>query len=115
MNKRFLRVDTCRFSRIGKNRRKLQKWRRARGKSNKIRLHRAGYPCAPNMGFKTKKSEAGKVEGFVPKLVHNLEELHSIGKNEAAILARIGARKKLELIKEAEKAKIKILNLGGRK
>lgn len=115
MIKRFLRSDTSRFSRLGKNRRKLQKWRRGRGKSNKIRLNRAGHPSVPKVGFKTRKSEAGKVKGMIPKLVHNLQELNALGKNEAAIIARIGARKKLELIKEADKAKIKILNLGGKK
>jgi len=115
MAPRFLRSDTCRFSRLGKNRRKLQKWRRCRGKSNKIRLNRAGCSSAPKVGFKTDKSEAGKVGGLIPRLVHNLQELNALGKNEAAILARIGARKKLELIKEAEKAKIKVLNIGGKK
>jgi large subunit ribosomal protein L32e len=112
---KFLRVDTCRFSRLGKNRRKLQKWRRARGKSNKLRLGRAGYPVVPKVGFKTSKKEAGLVQGLIPKLVHNLRELESLGKNEGAILARIGAKKKLELIKKADEMKIKILNLGVKK
>lgn len=115
MNKRFLRTDTQRFSRLGKNRRKLQKWRSVRGKSNKMRLGRAGYPSVPKVGFKSAKSESGKVKGMIPKLVHNLNELQSLGKNEAAILARVGARKKLEIIKKAEELKIKILNLGGKK
>jgi large subunit ribosomal protein L32e len=115
MKHKFLRVDTNRFSRIGKNRRKLQKWRRARGKSNKLRLGRAGYAATPKVGFKTARKEAGKVHGLIPRLVHNLSELSSLGKNDAAILARIGARKKLELIKKADELKIKILNLGGKK
>lgn len=114
MNRRFIRPDTCRFSRMGKNRRKLQKWRRVRGKSNKIRLNRRGYSSAPKVGFKTEKSKAGKVNGLIPRLIHNIDELRALGKNEAAILARIGARKKLELIREAEKSKIRILNLGGK-
>lgn len=112
---KFIRPDTFRFSRLGKNRRKLQKWRRVRGKSNKLRLGRAGYPKVPSVGFKTPRKEAGKVQGLIPKLVHNLDELNSLTKNEAAILARIGARKKLELIKKADELKIKILNLGGKK
>jgi large subunit ribosomal protein L32e len=112
---KFLRVDTFRFSRLGKNRRKLQKWRRARGKSNKLRLGRAGYSQVPKVGFKTAKKDSGKVNGLVPRLIHNLKELQALGKNDAAILARIGARKKLELIKKADELKIKILNLGGKK
>ncbi len=115
MKHRFLRPDTKRFSRLGKNRRKLQKWRRVRGKSNKMRLNRAGHASVPKVGFKTMRSESGKVKGMIPKLVHNLQELNALGKDEAAIIARIGAKKKLEIVKEAEKAKIKILNLGGKK
>jgi large subunit ribosomal protein L32e len=115
MKHRFLRVDTQRFSRIGKNRRKLQKWRRPRGKSNKLRLGRAGYAATPKVGFKTARKDSGKVKGLMPKLVHNLNELNALTKNEAAILARVGARKKLELIKKADELKIKILNLGGKK
>ena len=112
---KFIRPDTFRFSRLGKNRRKLQKWRRVRGKSNKMRLGRAGYSVVPRVGFKTPKKEAGKIKGFMPKLVHNLSELQTLTKDEAAILARVGAKKKLELIKKADELKIKILNLGGKK
>jgi len=113
---KFLRVDTVRFLRLGKKRRKLQKWRRARGKSNKLRLGRAGYAKVPTVGFKSPRKISGKIEGLSPKLIHNMNELQSINnKNECIILARVGARKKLELIKKAEEMKIKILNLGGKK
>jgi len=115
MSRKFLRSDTCRFLRIGKKRRKLQKWRRARGKSNKIRLGRVGCPSMPKVGFKTPRKTAGKVQGLTPKLVHNVAELEKLTKNDIAILARIGARKKLELIKKADELKIKIMNLGGKK
>ncbi len=112
---KFLRADTCRFLRIGKKRRKIQKWRRPRGKSNKMRLGRAGYPAVPKVGFKTPKSEAHRVQGLIPKVVHNLKEIESLGKENAAILARVGAKKKLEMIKKAEELKIKIINLGRNK
>ena len=52
---------------------------------------------------------------MIPKLVHNLSELESLGKDNAAIIARIGARKKLEIIKKADELKIKVLNIGGKK
>ncbi len=115
MSKRFFRPESVRFLRLGKKKKKLRKWRRCRGKSNKIRLNRAGYPCAPKVGFKTARKEAGKVGGKTPKLVHNLRELEALGKNESAILARVGARKKLEMIKRADELKITITNLGGKR
>jgi large subunit ribosomal protein L32e len=115
MRRKFLRVDTVRFLRLGKRRRKLQKWRRARGKSNKLRLGRAGYSSVPKVGFKTPKKEAGRISGLIPQLVHNVRELESLGKNNIAILARVGARKKLEMIKKAEELKIQIVNMGKKK
>jgi large subunit ribosomal protein L32e len=115
MSRKFLRVETCRTLRLGKLRRKLQKWRRPRGKSNKIRLGRFGYPLSPKVGFKTPKAQAGRVQGLFPILVHNVTELQRLTKNQAAILARVGARNKLEMIKKADELKIKILNLGVKK
>lgn len=115
MQRKFLRSNTARFSRLGKGRRKLLKWRRARGKSNKIRLNRAGHPSAPKVGFRTSASESGRVKGLIPRLVHNVNEMESLGKDNIAILARVGARKKLDMIKKADELKIKIMNMGGRK
>ena len=112
---KFLRVDTNRFSRIGKNRRKLQKWRRARGKSNKLRLGRAGYSQVPRVGFRTSRNESGRIKGLIPKLVHNVNEISALTKDNGVIIARVGARNKLEIIKKADELKIKILNLGGKK
>lgn len=115
MSKKFLRSDTNRFSRLGKGRKKLWRWRRARGKSHKMRLGRAGYSSVPKVGFKTPKSEAGKINGMIPQLIHNLNELKSLEKNKIAILARVGAKKKLEIMKKADELGIKIINIGENK
>lgn len=109
---KFLRRDVSRYSKLGKGRRKKQKWRGAKGRDNKIRLNMAGYPSAPAVGYKSKKSESGKINGFVPVLVRNANDLNKVGKESAAIIsARIGAKKRLEIIKKADEMKIKILNL----
>lgn len=115
MTRQFLRVDTVKYSRLGKGRRKLRKWRRPRGKQNKVRLCRAGYPVMPSIGFKTPRNLSGKIEGLTPKLVHNINELASLAKNEIAIIARVGAKKKMEMLKKADELKIKILNIGKNK
>lgn len=114
MFKKFLRSDTTRLKRLGSHRRKLQRWRRPRGTHNKIRRKRFGYPGLPLVGRRTAKSEAYKIEGLNPILVHNLSELQNFDKNTGIIIARIGAKKKLELIKKAQELKIKIFNLGGK-
>jgi large subunit ribosomal protein L32e len=111
----FVKKEIYSFSRLGRTRKKLRKWRRPRGKSNKIRLGRSGNPVGVAVGFKTPRKELGRVMGLIPKLVHNIRELESLTKDNVAILARVGARKKLEIIKKADELKIKISNLGSKK
>ena len=115
MAKRFLRTDYMRLSKLGKNRKKLQVWRRARGMHSKIRRRRRGYPEMPLIGRRTPKKETNKVNGLTPVLVHNLNELGRTTKNNIIIIARIGAKRKIELIKKAKEMNLQILNLGGSK
>jgi len=116
MSKKFLRTDYWRMSRLGKRRRKLQVWRRARGNHSKLRRRRKGYPSIPAIGYKQARKESGKIHGHIPVLVSNLNDLRSIKSHNAAILSsRLGARKRIEIIKKAESMKIKILNLGDQK
>lgn len=112
---KFLRTDWTRFSRLGKGRKNKQKWRRARGKHSKIRRKRMGYPVMPTVGYKKPRSQSGLIHGLKPILVHNLAELKQADKNSIVILARIGAKKKLEMIKQAESMGIKILNMENKK
>jgi large subunit ribosomal protein L32e len=113
---RFLRSDWMRLSRLGKNRRKKQKWRRARGRHNKLRNKRFGYPVMPTVGYASPKSESGLIQGLKPVLVHNLAELSTLDKKKnIAILARVGAKKKLELMKKANESGIKIYNINKEK
>ena len=111
MPKKFLRRDISRFSKLGKKRKKLQIWRKPKGRDNKMRLKRKSYPSLVSIGYKTPKKDSGKVNGLLPVLIHNLKELEALGKDSAAVIAKIGAKKKLELIKKADELKIKILNV----
>jgi len=104
---KFLRQDHMRFSKLGKKRKKLQKWRKPKGRHSKMRQNRQGYPASPGVGYK-KSSPISQI------IVHNLKELEE-NKNTTVTLARVGARKKLELIKKAEEMKIKLTNLGAAK
>jgi len=112
---RFLRTDWMRFSRLGKKRRNKQKWRRARGKHSKIRRKRFGYPVMPTVGYQTARKERNKIQGLEPIHISNAKELSKAAKHNIIILGRIGAKKKLELIKKASEMNIKIQNFGGRK
>ena len=109
---KFLRQETHRHKRLGKNRKKLHRWRRPVGRHSKMRQQRKSYPRSPTIGFKKPGKHSGKIQGLIPILVYNTKDLSKIDKNSIAVIARIGAKKKLEIIKEAESKKIKILNIG---
>ena len=116
MSKKFIRTDSNRFSKLGKRRKKLQVWRRARGSHSKIRRKRRGYPVMPSIGYRTERKKSGLIKGLFPILVHSLAELLAVDKKSIAILSRrLGARKKLELIKQAQEKNIPVLNLAGDK
>jgi large subunit ribosomal protein L32e len=115
MSKEFKRQGSTRHSKIGLKRKKLQKWRRPKGRDSKMRLSRKGYSKSVSLGYKSPRKDSGKIENLTPILVHNVRELNSLDKNSIAILARVGAKKKLEIINEANQKKIRIFNLGGQK
>ena len=105
---KFIRTDYWRWSKLGKNRKKLQVWRRARGMHNKLRRRRKGYPAIPLIGYKGAKKDSGKVDGAYPKMVYNVNDLKKVGKHEIAIIASVGARKKVEIMKRAEEMKVRV-------
>lgn len=110
-NKTFVRQDSTRYSKLGKKRKTLQKWRKPKGRDSKMRLSRKSYPATVSVGYKTSRKESGKIDGKVPVLVYNIADLEKIGKDSVAIMAKVGAKKKLEMIKFAEDKKIKIANV----
>jgi large subunit ribosomal protein L32e len=110
-NKKFIRRSMKRFSKLGKNRKKLQKWNKPKGRDNKMRLKRKSYPATVSVGYGSSRKERGKIDGKIPMLIYNTKDLDKIKENNIAILAKIGAKKKLEIIKLAEEKKIRLLNI----
>ena len=116
MTTKFLRPDWMRHSRLGRGRRKLQKWRRPRGRHSKIRRKRFGYPLKVMIGFSSPRKGLGEIEGLKPMLVHNIKEISALNKESIAIIAkRVGAKSKIEMIKVAQQKGIKIANIGCKK
>jgi len=110
MSKEFARRDSSRFLKLGK-RKKVKVWRKAKGRDNKIRLNRFGYPTSPRVGHRSPNKESGKIDNLIPILVYNTNDLKKIDKASAAIIAKVGAKKKLEIIKKAEEMKVRVLNV----
>ncbi len=110
MRKKFIRQDYMRHLKIGKKRKKLQKWRKPKGRHSKMREKRKGYPISPSIGYKSQ----GKT--IPAKLINNMSELKNLKEKSTIIIAKkVGAKKKMEIIKLAQEKKIKILNVKGRK
>ena len=112
---RFLRSDTARHSRLGKNRRKLQKWRRPRGMHSKIRRKRFGYPTFPTVGHKSPRATSGLIDGKKPMVVESIAGLSNVGKNNLVVISRrIGAKKRIELLKKIEEMKLDLMKTNRR-
>lgn len=111
MSKKFLRQDYMRHIKLGKHRKKLLKWRKPKGRHSKMRRQRKGYPTSPSIGYKSPRKISGRINGQIPVLVSNLKELF-INKNSLIIISKkLGARKRIEMLKKADEMKIKILNV----
>ncbi len=108
---RFVRKDTFKKSRLGKRRKKKQKWRRARGRHSKIRLKRRGYGKKPSIGYGTERKIKATIKGLQSRLIYSVGELKNIEKNEIIIIGKVGKKKKIEIAKEAMKQKLDIYNL----
>ena len=108
---KFLRRDSNRYSKLGKNRKKKQVWRRPTGRDNKMREKRTGYPSIVSIGYRTDKADRGKLEEKNTITVRNIRDLDLVGKDHIAVLGGFGKKKKLEIAKKAKEAGIKIHNL----
>jgi len=111
---KFLRRIWKRYSKLGRNRKKKQVWRKPKGRDNKMREKRRGYPPIVSIGYRTNKKERGKINNQNPLTINNLKELENI-EEKNIIIGRVGKKKKLEIIKKAKEKGIKIHNLNAKK
>lgn len=115
MVKKFIRRTWNRYSKLGKKRKKKQVWRRPTGRDNKMREKRKGYPAIVGIGHKKNKKLKGKIKEKIPVLVKNINDLKKIKKEQVAIIANIGKKKKIEIAKKAKEMKINLHNLNIKK
>ncbi len=111
MVKKFTRTDSTRLSRLGKRRKKLQVWRKPKGRHNKMREKRFSYPRRPNVGYKKSESLRGTIAGKTVVMVYNLKDLEKVDNSSVVIIGKIGAKKRMEVMKIALERKMKIVNM----
>lgn len=106
MSKTFTRKDTHKKARLPVT------WRKPKGITNKKRLNRKGHTPNVRTGYGTKQDDRNKTQGLQRVLVQNISQLKEINpKTQCAIIASVGKKKKMELLKEAQTLKIKIVDL----
>jgi ribosomal protein L32E len=112
---KFLRIGYTQYSKLGLRRKKKQKYRKATGVDNKVRLNLKGHLRNVKYGFRTQKKFRNLINGFKPQIIYNVEELKKLKKDEIAIFGKIGNKKKIELCKYSIEYNIKINNINPKK
>ncbi len=101
----FPRTDANKIKRLSRS-----GWRKAKGRDNKIRRRLRGAMPSPSYG--SPKSVKGMhPRGMFEVIVNNVSNLAGVGKEIAVrIAATVGNRKKIEIVKEAKKLGLHVLN-----
>jgi large subunit ribosomal protein L32e len=103
----FVRSESWRYAKL------KESWRRPRGLDHKMRRKIKGWPPTVSVGYKGPKVARGlHPSGYKEVLVHNAKEVSDIDpKTEAARIAHtVGKKKRVQIIAEAKKKKVFILN-----
>ena len=103
----FARPESWRYMKL------KESWRRPRGLDHKMRRKIKGWPPTVSTGYKGPKNARGlHPSGYREVLVHNTKEVYYVDpKSEAARIAHtVGKRKRAEIVAEAKKRKVFILN-----
>lgn len=76
-----------------------------------MRRKRFGYPVQPGIGYKQSSAVSGLIKGKRPIHVVNLTDLRNLPKGQLIVMSRrLGARKKLALLKQAHEMHLIVLN-----
>ena len=111
----FVRKDSFKMSKLGKQRKKKQKWRRPRGRHSKLREKRTGHMIQPSIGWSSPRAVRGLTGEAKPKLIFNVADMDDLKANEIAIMGKVGKKKRIEIAEKAVAENKLILNVDVKK
>ena len=102
--KRLVRKDAHKFGKLGMKVKAKRKWRKARGRHNKVRESKRGHLARPKIGFKT--------DYYVrPTTIENMDQLQKLTKGQEAVIAgRVGGKKRAMLLEKAKTLGLTVIN-----
>ena len=105
---KFTRQDAHKKVKLG------NKWRKPKGLHSKMRLSKKGYNKSVSIGYGSPKSTRGlDKSGLKLIIIKSLKEIENINAKEEciAVAKTIGLRKKVEILKQAVKKSINVVNV----
>lgn len=112
---KFLRIGYTQYSKLGLRRKNKQIYRKGKGGENKMRLKMKGHLRNVSIGFRTNKKTRGLVRGLNSVVINNIKDLKNLKKDEIAIVAKIGNKKRIEIAEYALKNNIRLMNINAHK
>ncbi|MGP8069233.1 MAG: 50S ribosomal protein L32e [Candidatus Bathyarchaeia archaeon] len=109
---RFVREESWRYKRV------KEPWRSPKGKSSRVRRSKEGWPPVVKIGYARPKATRGRhPSGLKEVMVWRPKDLVGIdSKTQAARIAHtVGENKRVQILEDAKKANIRILNPGLKK
>ena len=104
---KFIRQDAHKKARL------TAKWRKPKGLQSKMRLKKAGYRRCVDVGYGTPLAIRGVgSKGLIPVFVCNISDLTKVEEGSGAIIsAKVGQKKRMEIMKKAADLSIPIINI----
>ncbi len=109
---RFVREESWRYKRV------KEAWRAPHGKTSRVRRSKEGWPPVVKIGYSRPRATRGMhPSGLKEVMVWRPKDLEGIdSKTQAARIAHtVGENKRVQIVDEAKKANIRILNPGLKK
>ncbi len=104
MSRSVVRKDTHKFGKLGMKVKAKRKWRKAKGRHNKIRKGKRGHSSRPKIGFRM-------FDHVEPIVIENIMQLSKLSKEQEAVVSgRVGGKKRKEIMEKAKTLGLKVEN-----